>query len=153
MGDRVIYDAGLPRNVTVASIINDNMWHWPVENSPDLLVLKKDTLGLSYNPDGNQDSIHWLPSPSGHFSICTAWDHIRQVKAPVPWKHIVWFSRNLPKASFILWLAIKGRLAPKIDFTICPLTLAVYCVAFNWNLMNISSLSALTVINSGTLSP
>ena len=110
MGDKVIYDAGLPRNATVASIINGNTWQWPTANSPELLVLKEDTLQLSYNPCGSQDRIHWPPSSSGIFSIRTAWEHIRQAKALVPWKHIVLFSGNLPKASFILWLAVKGQL-------------------------------------------
>ena len=110
MGDRVIYDAGLPRNATVATIINGNRWQWPAVNSTELLVLKEATLQLSFTPCGTQDKIHWLPTTLGLFTIRTAWEHIRQSKAPVPWKHIVWFSGNLPKASFILWLAVKRRL-------------------------------------------
>ena len=43
MGDRVIYDSGLSRNSRVADIINMDVWHWPVANSNDLLILKEQT--------------------------------------------------------------------------------------------------------------
>ena len=43
-GERIIYDSGLPRHARVASIIQDGRWHWPVANSPNLLVLKQSIL-------------------------------------------------------------------------------------------------------------
>ena len=110
MGDRVIYDAGLPRYVTVASIIQGTRWQWPMANSTELLALKEETLLLPYSPSGEPDRIFWLPSPSGLFSIRSAWEYYRQAKPQVPWWRIVWFSGFLPKASFILWLAVKCRL-------------------------------------------
>ena len=61
MGDRVIYDAGLPRNAKLASIINEHCWQWPIANSTDLLALKVETLSLFFIPSGLQDSIHGSP--------------------------------------------------------------------------------------------
>ena len=128
MGDRVIYDAGLPRNATVSSIIHGHSWQWPPANSTELLVLKETTNSLPYSPSGGQDSIQWLPIASGRFSICSAWAHIREVKALVPWRHMVWFSGNLPKASFILWLAVKRCLGTQDRLHNLPLdTVCLFC--------------------------
>ena len=110
MGDRVIYDAGLARNANVAVIIHEHHWQWPVANSSDLLALKEETQALSFHPSGLQDSIFWLPSSSGLFSTSSAWEQLREYKNPVPWRHIVWFPGSIPKASFILWLAVKKKL-------------------------------------------
>ena len=46
MGDRVIYDSGLPRTAKVKDIISRDTWHWPTANSPDLLMLKEITITL-----------------------------------------------------------------------------------------------------------
>ena len=110
LGDRVIYDAGLSRTASVAEITTGNSWRWPVANSPDLLVLKEETKNLHFFPSDSQDIIYWLPSTLGLFTTHSAWEHIRRTKRPVPWRHLVWFPGNIPRASFILWLAIKGRL-------------------------------------------
>ena len=67
MGNRVIYDAGIPRTATVASIIHRGTWRWPMANSTELLALKEVTAGLSFLPNGNPDSIKWLLSSSGPY--------------------------------------------------------------------------------------
>ena len=110
MGDRIIYDSGLSRNAAVAEITTGNVWQWPVSNSPDLLVLKEETSRLHFFPSESQDSIYWLPLPTGVFSTRTAWEKIRRIKEPVPWRHVVWFHGSIPRASFILWLAVQRRL-------------------------------------------
>ena len=94
----------------VASIIHEQHWQWPLANSTELLTLKEETLSLGFQPSGLQDRLCWLPSSSGSFSTSSAWMHFREHKALVPWKHIVWFSGHYPKASFILWLAVKKKL-------------------------------------------
>ena len=110
LGDRVIYDSGLSRTATVAEITLGNLWRWPVANSPELLILKEETSNLSFFPSDKQDSIAWVPSTLGIFSTRSAWENIRHSKAIVMWRHIVWFPGNIPRASFILWLAIRCRL-------------------------------------------
>ena len=64
MGDRVIYDAGLPRQAMVASIILEHSWRWPLANSTELLELKNTTSQLPYTPSGAQERIYWLPTAS-----------------------------------------------------------------------------------------
>ena len=65
MCDRVMYDAGLPRTATVASIVHEGRWRWLVSNSTKLLILKEATATLHFLPSGNPDSIKWLLSASG----------------------------------------------------------------------------------------
>ena len=110
MGERVIYDAGLPRNATVSTIIHEGSWRWPLANSTELLILKEETTNLSFLPTDGSDTIKWLLSSSGRFSTSSAWDQVRESKPQVFWKHIVWYPGNLPKASFILWLAVRRKL-------------------------------------------
>ena len=109
MGDRVIYDAGLPRTARVSAIIRDNTWHWPVANSPELITLKETTLGLP-PPDNNmKDRISLSPTTSKIYTTASAWNLLRDVKGKVIWHNLVWFSGHIPKAAFILWLAVKQK--------------------------------------------
>lgn len=45
------------------------------------------------------------------FSSAETWEFIREKKAHVDWAETVWFKNSTPRYSFILWLAMKGRLA------------------------------------------
>ena len=83
---------------------------WPVANSPDLLTLKR-SIPASIIPRSEQsDSICWTATSSGIFSTSSAWEKIRTHRAKVIWHHLVWFPGLIPKAAFILWLAIRQRL-------------------------------------------
>ena len=109
-GDRIIYDSGLPRNATVSSIIQNGNWVWPVANSPDLLILKS-SIPEAMLPRSDQcDSICWTATLFGNFSTSSAWNKIRAHCAKVSWHKLVWFPGLIPKAAFILWLAIRQRL-------------------------------------------
>ena len=59
----------------------------------------------------HKDSIKWVPSPSGIYSSKSTWQAIRSRSPIVPWHSLVWFPKAIPKAGFILWLAIRGRLS------------------------------------------
>ena len=66
----------------------------------------------SYNPNSNvDDSVRWLLSSNGTYSASSALESLRAPQPIVPWFKLVWFPQNIPRMSFILWLAIKGRLA------------------------------------------
>ena len=70
--DRIIYDSGLPRHARVSSIIRNGQWAWPVENSPDLLILKQ-AIPPSLQPScDKRDRLIWTPSASGSFSTMSA---------------------------------------------------------------------------------
>ncbi|XP_058183541.1 uncharacterized protein LOC131301336 [Rhododendron vialii] len=59
------------------------------------------------------DSVIWVPHPSGIFTIKSAWEAIRE-KFPIqPRFKVIWGSHNVPRWSFILWLAALHRLSTK----------------------------------------
>ena len=94
----------------MSAIIHDENWRWPVSNSPDLITLKN-AIPDTWIPEPLiSDKLCWLPSASGHFSIKSAWQALRVKHPTIYWHNLIWFPLAIPKCSFILWLAIKGRL-------------------------------------------
>ncbi|XP_050219776.1 uncharacterized protein LOC126670147 [Mercurialis annua] len=63
--------------------------------------------------ESSEDKVSWSVSPSGIFSINSAWNHFREEKPRVSWWKVVWGPGNIPKQSFIAWLALKNRLRTK----------------------------------------
>lgn len=60
-----------------------------------------------------EDKVVWLPSKTGVYTSKSAWEAVRLVKPVVPWAKLVWFSRYVPRWSFILWLVCNGRMSNK----------------------------------------
>ena len=109
-GDRVIYDSGLPRYARVSEIINGENWCWPIANSPDLIILKNSIPSSLVPRPTTMDGVFWRASPTGSFSIKAAYKSLAPNSNKVVWHKLVWYPQFIPKASFILWLAIRGRL-------------------------------------------
>lgn len=107
---RIIYDSGLPKHAKVSSIIHNNLWNWPPTVSIDLLEIRNNM--PCYNPNQTiDDSITWVPTSNGIYTAASALKHIKPDPPSVPWFKLVWFPQNIPRMSFILWLAIRGRLS------------------------------------------
>ena len=62
---------------------------------------------LSTSPD----VARWLPSPNGQFSLANTWNFLRDHRPKVPWHRLIWFPGNIPRHSFITWLAILKKLS------------------------------------------
>ena len=80
-------------------------------------------------PHGSHDTVQWIPSPNGQFSTSHTWNHLRNPSPKVPWFRLVWFPGNIPRQSFITWLAILNRLSTHdriFKFTPGPLA-CVFC--------------------------
>ncbi|KAK3221999.1 hypothetical protein Dsin_009024 [Dipteronia sinensis] len=78
--------------------------------SIDLLEIKNHM--PSYNPNSSlEDCIKWLPTPDGIYSVASTMASLKTPHPLVPWFELVWYSHNIPRMSFILWLAIRGRLS------------------------------------------
>ncbi|XP_050238094.1 uncharacterized protein LOC126687578 [Mercurialis annua] len=60
--------------------------------------------------EGREDCIRWRLNSSGKFSIKSAWEHFNMQHDVVSWWRILWSSGNIPKHSFISWLAIRQKL-------------------------------------------
>ena len=81
-----------------------------VANSDELLTLKDMTMSLPSLDTSKEDSILWIPSSTGNFTVKSAWNFIQDKKELVPWRKLVWFLGKIPRTTFCLWLAIRRRL-------------------------------------------
>ena len=106
----VITYAALPLSSKTNAVISGNEWAWPIASSWELIEIKAATDSLP-NPSPGRDSVSWIPSPSGNFVTSHTWEFLRGSQPRVPWYHLVWFSENIPRHSFIVWLAILNKLA------------------------------------------
>ncbi|KAF8407155.1 hypothetical protein HHK36_006281 [Tetracentron sinense] len=61
--------------------------------------------------DHSIDRIIWQPKAHGEFSLKTAWESIRGRNAQNQWHKVMWFNNNIPKHSFITWLATREALS------------------------------------------
>lgn len=103
-----MYDSALPTLSKVSSVVDGNLWRWPVSVTLDLMEIQANLPSLQVNRD---DCVKWLPSPTGNFPLASAWEVIRGRQSVKDWFAIVWFTSSIPRHCFILWLAIQDRLA------------------------------------------
>ncbi|GJZ25082.1 RNA-directed DNA polymerase, eukaryota, reverse transcriptase zinc-binding domain protein [Tanacetum coccineum] len=63
--------------------------------------------------DNNPDKPIWVDNEGNckNYSTANVWRDIRGNGAKVVWKDIVWHAHCIPKHTFILWLAVKGKLS------------------------------------------
>ncbi|GAV76441.1 zf-RVT domain-containing protein [Cephalotus follicularis] len=99
IGNRVIYNSGLPRDTTLSEVIQDSRWDWPAHVSQ----LRDIAAACSDSQIGQRDAIGWR-RVGGAFSFKLAWESTRLAGPLVPWGKIVWFSGAIPRHAFCLWL-------------------------------------------------
>ena len=109
-GNSFISASGLGEEAKVGAIIEGGDWNWPSGSSEWQEIISAMPSDLKPNI-AIRDRVIWLNAPSGKFSIKLAWDGIRSRSPVVNWHHLVWHSKSIPRHSFILWLAIRGRLS------------------------------------------
>ena len=128
LGSSAISTSGIPLNALVSSIVVGESWYWPLPISSAIWDVVNNLDGLVPNSSCG-DSFVWFASANGKFSTASAMDHLRIHNPIVCWAKLVWFKNNIPRASFILWLAVHGKLAtldrvsvysPQINL-LCPL--------------------------------
>lgn len=59
---------------------------------------------------GREDRVTWLPCHFDVFSIVNDQESLHPRHLLVPWFDLLWFEGNIPRHSFIVWLAIWNRL-------------------------------------------
>ena len=101
------------KSAKVSNIIRQGQWRWPWSSAGDLLHLKQTILALPPPNCQDSDSVSWILNGSGQFTIRSAWEFIRSRQVQLDWTKLAWFSNNIPKLAFCLWLAIQQRLGTK----------------------------------------
>lgn len=108
-GPWVMFDSGLGKNAKVSAIVHGDGWRWPRAGRSLEMGLIKD---INFLPSPlESDSYIWNLSSNGMFSVKSAWNFLREEGTKVSWGDVIWFPCNIPRMSFISWLAILGRLS------------------------------------------
>lgn len=90
-GENVCSNIGRSSCARVPSIISDGAWSWPRQRNR-IQEIKANT-SSDFLPDiSNEDSVVWIPSRNGIYSLKSAWEAIRVSHGAQEWCHIVWFS-------------------------------------------------------------
>ncbi|KAJ6901054.1 hypothetical protein NC652_026984 [Populus alba x Populus x berolinensis] len=98
---------GLPWTTKVSDIITNGQWQFPPSSSELQAIWDS----IRFLPcSSSPDICTWKGHPSGEFSIASAWELIRDIRPVTSIHHLLWFRGHIPRHSFILWLACRGRL-------------------------------------------
>ncbi|KAL0874846.1 hypothetical protein Bca101_024551 [Brassica carinata] len=105
---------GIRNLSTVSQAIAGGAWSIPRGRNPIILMLKASLPPLppEINPDLD-DIFLWrnsFDSPPAVFSSSETWDSRNPPPPSVPWYSSVWFTGNIPKHSFIVWVTAWNRL-------------------------------------------
>nr|XP_043619801.1 uncharacterized protein LOC122591606 [Erigeron canadensis] len=107
---RKIARAGFSLQDKVADIISEGTWKWSAawyDLFPVLINYKVHVINNVIH-----DKLIWCDGSGNEvpYSASSVWNTIR-IKGPeVGWVNLVWFSRCIPRHSFLLWLVMKKKL-------------------------------------------
>ena len=91
-------------------MVDEQGWIWPewMRGNSVCLSIPIPTLN-----DDRKDRTLWVNNKGDcvTYAIKKVWQDIRQDDQDTIWSGLVWYSHCIPKHSFILWLAIHGRLS------------------------------------------
>ncbi|GJZ38522.1 putative reverse transcriptase domain, reverse transcriptase zinc-binding domain protein [Tanacetum coccineum] len=110
LSPRDIHREGFHLKNVVADLIVNGTWAWPLmwlSKAPDLGLIVALVVDM-----GQPDASQWRDRNGNLslFSVAKAWEAIRAHGNQVTWSWIVWFSHNIPRHAFHLWLVMRNRL-------------------------------------------
>nr|GEU80360.1 hypothetical protein [Tanacetum cinerariifolium] len=106
----IIRNAGYDSKMKLKDMIGEGKWQWPKEwNSAYQNIFSIPVPGLN---EGKKDRYMWYTKDDKCVNFLTnrAWKDWREDNAKVDWHKYIWFSNCTPKNSFIIWIAVLGRL-------------------------------------------
>ncbi|PWA74759.1 RNA-directed DNA polymerase, eukaryota, Reverse transcriptase zinc-binding domain protein [Artemisia annua] len=126
---RDLYDARLSMDMKVADLSVNDCWQWPSEwHDKFPMIVQLQNIALDNN---KKDQIAWKSRNGklGKFKVQNAYFDLQDENNEVNWWKLVWFSQNIPKHSFVLWMAILNKLNTQdkvrswgsYDLMVCPL--------------------------------
>ncbi|GKC69120.1 RNA-directed DNA polymerase, eukaryota, reverse transcriptase zinc-binding domain protein [Tanacetum coccineum] len=121
---RDIYDVRLNANMVVKDLVSNGVCNWPMEWIFKFPILIQQSHVLNIH---KKDELIWKSREGKEcmFSVKQAYEDLSCQYATVKWKNLVWFTQNIPKHAFILWMAILNKLSTqdkaKIEVTIADM--------------------------------
>nr|XP_017228848.1 PREDICTED: uncharacterized protein LOC108204070 [Daucus carota subsp. sativus] len=89
---------------------SNSTWQLPSSNHPAVAELRRLVLPVHIH---RHDSISWREIPTHLINVNAIWNCMRNAITPPVWISAIWHPLAIPKCSFNLWLALKGRLLTK----------------------------------------
>ncbi|GJZ31367.1 hypothetical protein Tco_0576414 [Tanacetum coccineum] len=109
VSSRDMFRSGLNATSKVKDIVLDGNLVWP-----QFLIHKYPILNSCHAPIfvDTRDKLEWRMSDGSvkKFSVNQVWSSIRPRDIKVPWYDMVWFSVNIPRHAFNMWLIVKHKL-------------------------------------------
>ncbi|XP_013608037.1 uncharacterized protein LOC106423221 [Brassica napus] len=104
-------------NASVVDATVDGSWRFPAARSNEIQSIQMEITSLDLPmPSNGPDCYLWRKAGGTFgtsFSSKTTWEYLR-VSAPVVfWSKIIWFKENIPRNTFMAWLALLRRLPTK----------------------------------------
>ncbi|GKG16380.1 reverse transcriptase zinc-binding domain-containing protein, partial [Tanacetum coccineum] len=106
-----IHDARINEECSVADMIDDNKWIWPKQWVNKFTQLRN--LHVLLLNDEKSDAVKWRKCNGQmiDFTVRDVWWDMKCAQDKVNWWKVIWFSQCNPRCAFILWLAVKSKLA------------------------------------------
>ena len=107
---REIYNARLSIECTVEELVVDNNWGWPMDWNVKFSRLNNVHVPILNNRC--KDKTMWVSNleKKTEYATKVVWKDMRSYGRTVVWKDLVWFPQNIPRHSFVIWLAVQERL-------------------------------------------
>ncbi|XP_019092669.1 PREDICTED: uncharacterized protein LOC104744616 [Camelina sativa] len=120
------------KEALVVEVVRNGEWRMPGARSEtqQQLMITLTTIAPPQNLNG-PDVFLWRRNSGSFentFSSKDTWEQLRVHSPLVPWNKVVWLKEGVPRYSFILWLAIKGRLPTRDRLRTWGLSIPTNCV-------------------------
>ena len=132
LGEAGPHDLRIPISAFVSDDVVNGDWSLPAARSEEAVTLQI-VLSMMAPPTSERGADkflwrnatdHFLP----RFSSRDTWNRIRVGATTVSWHKLVWFKEEIPRCSFITWLAILGRLPTRDMLSSWGLSIPLNCV-------------------------
>lgn len=98
---------GLNRSLKVSQIIKEGVWDCSELNLPH--HIKEAIYSVPIHRD-MPDKPVWVPNNAKVLPSKVIYDEVRQRGVRGDWNNLIWFSKHIPKFSFVTWLVALGRI-------------------------------------------
>lgn len=132
LGSRGPRDLRLHLESTVFAATFNGAWSLPPARSEEAETLQI-VLSTMSPPHATQgpDKFLWRNGTDHYvpkFSSKATWHRIREVAPEVPWFELVWFKEEIPRCSFVVWMAILSRLPTRDRLASWGMVVSTACV-------------------------
>ena len=111
---------------SISHFLTNGVWSLPQPENDAMAELFDEMTSVPLGSPDDTDVIVWLGSPSGSFTLASAWNMVRMHRETWPWARLVWHKTIPNSYSFLCWRVLWKKLStldrvqsyhPEIDTT------------------------------------